>query len=66
MKNKYVIENGRVVHKTLLKCILNPILRKLQFYTDRPYVIASISKYCPVNGWCFLGYKFTRVKYFRD
>lgn len=62
----YVIENGYVVHKTLLKCIINPILRIIQFYSDYPYVISSISKCCPVNGWYFLGYKFNRVKYLRD
>ena len=29
------------MHRTPLKCILNPILRKLQFWTDTPYVIYS-------------------------
>ncbi len=29
-------------HKTKLKCIINPILRLIQFYTDDPYVIVSI------------------------
>ena len=62
----YVIENGCVMHKTLLKRIINPILRIVQFYTDYPYVISSISKCCPVNGWYFLGYKFNRIKRLRD
>ena len=62
----YEIENGCVVHKTLLKCVINPILRIVQFYSDYPYVISSISKCCPVNGWYFFFFIFNRVKYLRD
>lgn len=29
------------VHKTRLKLIINPLLRKIQYWTDKPYVIAS-------------------------
>lgn len=29
------------MHRSLLKRIINPILRTLQFWTDRPLVIAS-------------------------
>ncbi|UOK16860.1 hypothetical protein [Vibrio phage phiKT1024] len=39
---KYVVkENGHWMHKHPLKLFMNPILRKIQFYTDEPYVIAS-------------------------
>ncbi len=48
-----------VVHRTLLKVILNPILRKIQWWTDTPYVIASVF----VKG-IFTTYSFQRVKYF--
>lgn len=30
------------IHRTRLKLIVNPILRKLQFFTKKPWVIASI------------------------
>jgi len=65
----FVYEDDTWKHKTRLKCIVNPILRKLQFWTDRPYVIASDCFYVhhftlgkiPV----FIGYKFCRVKYYK-
>jgi hypothetical protein len=45
------------MHKTKLKCIVNPILRKLQWFTDSPYVI--VSKF---NNDNFIGYAIRRVK----
>lgn len=33
--------NGNWSHKTPLKMILNPILRFVQFYTNKPYIIVS-------------------------
>lgn len=41
----YKYNNGDgYAHRTVLKVIVNPILRSLQFWTDRPYVIASVIK----------------------
>lgn len=59
---KYVVkENGHWMHKHPIKLLLNPLLRKIQFYTDNPYVIASrlssdLSK--------FQGFEIKRVKYY--
>lgn len=52
-------------HRTLLKITVNPILRLLQFWTWKPYVIGSIMD--EVNGeWIFLRYTFSRVRYFKS
>jgi len=49
-------------HKTKLKCFVNPILRKIQFWTMKPFVIASES--IKLGGeYYFLGYSFKRVSY---
>lgn len=50
--------NNVVVHRTLLKIIVNPILRSIQRWTDRPYVISSVF----VKG-VFVRYSVQRVKY---
>jgi hypothetical protein len=47
-----------MTHKTKLKCLINPVLRKLQWFTDKPYVIVSKFK---TN--LFIGYTFKRIKY---
>lgn len=47
-----------VAHRTLLKVVFNPILRWIQFWTDRPYVITSIFENAK-----FKNYTVTRVKY---
>lgn len=55
--------NGSWNHCTRIKCICNPILRKIQFFTNKPFVIASI---CDINGDqvpVFKYYVFTRVEY---
>jgi len=43
MKDHRIIEeNGRpIMHRTWFKLLLNPLLRRIQFWTSRPYVIAS-------------------------
>lgn len=41
----YVKIEGYWCHRTRLKCIINPILRFLQFWTDKPYVIASMTNF---------------------
>jgi hypothetical protein len=44
--SKHVFYHDRVydcwMHRPLLKVIVNPILRKLQFFTKKPWVISSI------------------------
>lgn len=59
--------NGKkyLQHKTKLKCFINPILRKIQFFTMKPFVISS--KFEKINGeWFFLGYGFQRVRYYKE
>lgn len=48
----------RMIHKTKLKCIINPILRGLQFYTWEPYVIVSI-----FENNKFIKYGIMKMKY---
>lgn len=52
-------------HKTPLKCFINPILRKIQFWTDKPFVIASICDVSENNKPVFLKYTIKRVKYYK-
>ena len=43
-KDKYYVhdkECGCWMHRTPLKCFINPILRKIQFWTKEPLVICS-------------------------
>jgi hypothetical protein len=60
-KNKYYMKaDGYWNHRSPIKLIINPILRKLQWFTQRPYVIASETKF--VDGKPeFIAYKFCRV-----
>lgn len=58
--NETVLEDGILKHKTKLKLFINPMLRKLQFFTNKPYVIAS---YFENNK--FIKYQFKRVRYFK-
>lgn len=51
-----------MVHKTLLKCIVNPILRKIQWWTNKPYVITSVGKVID-NKFVFESYIFKRMQY---
>ena len=49
------------MHRTPLKCIVNPILRFLQFWTKKPFVIYSNCE--KSNGeWHFLGYGFGKIR----
>lgn len=64
-KDKYFIyKNGCWMHRTYLKRFINPLLRFIQFYTDKPYVIYSI---CEKNNekWHFIKYGFGRIKYLK-
>ena len=53
-------ETKSYMHKTKIKCIINPFLRFVQFYTNKPYVIASI---CDIKTLHFDRYIFRRVTY---
>lgn len=55
-------ENGNIGHRSMLKIIVNPILRFIQFWTFKPYVIVSVGT---VKHNCheFHGYTVSRVKY---
>jgi len=58
----FVERDGIMVHRTLLKCIMNPILRLIQWWTTSPYVIASEYDKCHINGYYFIKYRFIRVE----
>lgn len=60
--NSYYIHKGNYwMHKTRLKLIVNPILRRLQFWTDIPYVIASTTEF--IKGYPnFIGYVLIRTQ----
>lgn len=49
------------VHKTNLKCFMNPLLRTIQYWTDKPYVIASLFD----DNREFVTYKIARVQYYK-
>lgn len=49
-------------HRTTLKCIINPVLRALQFWNRRPYVIASITEFKDDGLPYFNHYAFQRVE----
>lgn len=63
-KDKYFVYDETYktwLHRTPLKCILNPILRKVQFWTDHPYVIYSDVE-IKDNVPHFLGYGIAKIK----
>lgn len=54
-------ENNKIVfkvHRSTLKVLLNPVLRLLQSYTNKPYVIASVFD----NKMEFITYSIQRVE----
>ena len=54
-------EKGTIVcHRVWFKVLLNPILRKIQFWTDQPYVITSC-----VEDERVVGYQIKRVRLLR-
>ena len=64
-KDDYFIYNKEYdcwTHRTPLKCIINPILRFIQFYTNKPFVIYSECE--EIDGkWHFIKYGFGRIEY---
>lgn len=57
--------DGTWNHAPTRKVIINPILRKLQWWTDRPYVIGSICEWNEYGRPVFVKYAFQRVKYMK-
>jgi hypothetical protein len=54
----YEYDKFNNVHRTNLKCIVNPILRAIQFWTNTPIVIVS-----NFNDYDkFIGYSINRMK----
>ena len=60
MGDKYVsyLPNGEWVHRHPLKLLFNPILMQLQFFTKRPWLIASRF----TDDKVFIGLRFCRVQ----
>jgi hypothetical protein len=50
------------MHRSLLKIIVNPILRKIQFWTKKPWVITSNCVMDENDIPHFLNYCFDRVE----
>ena len=67
-KDKYFVYSKKYdtwMHRTPLKLIVNPILRKLQFWTNCPYVICSETIF--VDGKPhFLNYSFGKMLFIRN
>ena len=68
-KNRFYVKvdgnDMKWLHRTPLKVVVNPILRKLQFFTNRPFVIVSKTSFkdgIPDFG----GYVFKRVLYIKN
>lgn len=60
MTDKYIVylPNGEWVHRHPLKLVFNPILMKIQFFTDRPWLIAS--RFSDEN--VFIKFVFARIQ----
>lgn len=60
----YVYKDGKCInHRPPIKVILNPILRTIQFWSNSPWVIASMTN-CDSDGTAhFINYIFTKVTY---
>ena len=63
-KNKYYVFDKQWMHKSPIKLLVNPILRRLQFFTDRPYVIGSETEFVEGKPQ-FIKYKFVRVLFIK-
>lgn len=60
----YVKVDGQWRHRSPLKCILNPVLRTIQFWRQEPYVIATVTDF--VDGQPhFVKYQVARIKYLK-
>lgn len=57
----YIDKYKKWVHRPPLKVLINPILRFVQFWTKKPYVIASITEFIDDKPH-FLGYDLCRIE----
>lgn len=64
MNKYYVKENGQWCHKTPLKLFLNPFLRKIQPWTNKPVVLGSITEFEDKKP-NFIRYQFGRKLYIK-
>lgn len=66
MNNKdkfyHQFKDGVLIHRSPIKLILDPILVLLQFWTQRPYLIASLTEYDENGQPHFIKYVFRRVQ----
>ena len=53
------------MHRTPLKRLVNPVLRRIQFWTMKPYVIASNTVFDTEGKPHFRGYSICRVEYMK-
>lgn len=64
-KDDYFVYNEEYdcwMHRTPLKCVINPILRFIQFWTNKPFVIYSECE--KIDGkQHFIKYGFGRIEY---
>ena len=61
--NEYYQSIGGVwIHKAPIKVLLNPLLRKIQFWRNDPYVIASVTEFIDKQPK-FIKFTFCRVQY---
>lgn len=68
--NFYQID-GRWYHGPWWKKLINPVLRAIQFWTDRPYVIYSKCSFYKLDEFAgnpprLLGYGFGRVQRLKE
>ena len=64
-KDKYYVQDkecGCWMHKSPVKLLLNPILRKIQFWTKEPLVICSKTDFDENGAPHFRGYGLIRTR----
>lgn len=64
-KDKYYVQDqecGCWMHKSPVKLLLNPILRKIQFWTKEPFVICSKTDFDENGAPRFRGYGLIRTR----
>ena len=64
-RDKYYVQDkecGCWMHRSPLKCIVNPILRKIQFWRKEPLVICSNTEFDENGVPHFKGYGLVRTR----
>ena len=67
-KDKYFVYSKQYkcwMHRSPLKLIINPFLRFIQFWTDKPFVIYSHTEFDKNGKPHFLKYGFGRIKKYK-